>query len=248
MSLTSDKVIVLSKRGVYEMDISVTSYGFRMGNFISTAKGGRKSFRRFLNALEPPSLDVFHFSKTKSDRLILEDADIVDTFTGIKQNLNKILSSFYILDLSKTFLCQPSPLSFEILFETLKEIELGKKILQTVARFSIYLIKNSGFLPPLDFCTKCLKGIKNSATFLSSELLCEVCAEKSHHSYFYRNERKFVLSVGAIRAITEVSNDLKRQRDEFSDEILREILAFAKFFIGEITSKRLKSFDFLNLL
>ena len=110
---TAEETIVLFKRGRGESDLTICMLGRELGVFYATAKHGRKSKRRFLNILEPPSLITAYIRRVRGfgssgfRKIILEKAEIIHTFPNIKSSLEGIYASWYMLELTRAVSLSP---------------------------------------------------------------------------------------------------------------------------------------------
>ena len=110
---SAEESIVLFKRGRGESDLTICMLGRELGVFYATAKHGRKSKRRFLNILEPPSLitayirRVREFGSSGVRKIILEKAEVIQTFPIIKSCLEGIYASWYMLELTRAVSLSP---------------------------------------------------------------------------------------------------------------------------------------------
>lgn len=148
MKFFEEEVIVISKKFKNENDILVCFMSRSRGVFWAVAKNGRKSKRRFVNTFEQPSIlnGLFRVSSVYNSRIIVEKVEILEDFDSIKSDLVKILSSWYILSLSKDLSVFGE--SYDFLVETLYKIQRLKsysEIFKTVLIYSKELIKSEGF-------------------------------------------------------------------------------------------------------
>ncbi len=110
---TAEESIVVLKKGRGESDLTICMLGRELGVFYATAKHGRKSKRRFLNILEPPSLVTAYvrrvrgFGSSGARKIILEKAEVIHTFPNIKSSLEGIYASWYMLELTRAVSLSP---------------------------------------------------------------------------------------------------------------------------------------------
>lgn len=144
----NERAIVLSKRTGYGEDVYVCLIGEKSGVFWAVAKRARKSKKRFLNILEPPSLISAYIRKTKfSDTLILEKAELEDIFYNIKISFEKLLCTWFGIELVMAFSFSPD--CFQNLFEFINDIASSEMrtetLIEKTLNFSLNLIIKEGF-------------------------------------------------------------------------------------------------------
>lgn len=105
--VVAEEAIILSRRGRGEDDLSVCLIGENLGVFYAFAKHGRKSKRRFLNLIEPPSLITAYIRRVRTfgnigmRKIIIEKAEPETLFLNIKSSIDGIFASWYMLELTR---------------------------------------------------------------------------------------------------------------------------------------------------
>ncbi len=146
MVILSERAIVLSRRYIGEDDVLVCLLGKQSGIFWSVAKHGRKSLKRFLNLLEPPSiLDVYLRKIFFGSKIILEKVDVIETFPKIKSDIVRIFSSWFVLEFCRAFWASPD--SFQVAERNLYLIENFEKgnIMDILLKFSAEFLDCEGY-------------------------------------------------------------------------------------------------------
>jgi DNA repair protein RecO (recombination protein O) len=144
----NERAIVLSKRTGYGEDVYVCLIGERSGVFWAVAKRARKSKKRFLNILEPPTLISAYIRKTKfSETLILEKAELEDIFYNIKTSFEKLLCGWFGIELVMAL--SFSSECFHNLFEFINDISSSETktdiLIEKTLNFSLNIIIKEGF-------------------------------------------------------------------------------------------------------
>ncbi len=153
-----EEVVVISRRFVHDDDLRLCLFGRKRGIFWGIAKHGRKSRRRFLNLLEPPSLiNVYVRGYPRTSQAsamfhtffgghIIESAEIIDIFPSIKSDIVKVLSSWYIMELTRAV--GFSPEVFPLLVDSLEELECSEsfEFMDILANFSAEILALEGFI------------------------------------------------------------------------------------------------------
>jgi len=170
------------------------------------AKGARRPQNPFGAALEPVTLvECIYYSKDSRDIQNISYADVIDDYTGIKSNLNKLAAGCCMVEMAQ-FYFSPGDTSREIfilLGDSLKalnnaeESDTGKHLWRYLLRF----LDETGYKPSLKNCIRCGKKPKGQAVFLSfSEggIICSCSDDRT--GYGVR------VSPGAILVMNELLN------------------------------------------
>ena len=99
MALHKDEAIVLFKRSYGESDKIVRLFTLSSGKVAAIAKGANKSRKRFANTLEPFNrIRVEYFEKYGRGMVRIENADIVETNSGIEKSLKRACTAGFFDD------------------------------------------------------------------------------------------------------------------------------------------------------
>ncbi len=114
------EAIVLSRRNYSEADRFITCFTLSQGKITVLAKGVRRLNSKKRPALEPGNHVRLHI-KTSGTTPLLTQAQLLNSFSGAKQNLVKLTQSFQILEIIDvlTVSQQPHPQIFYHLIQTL---------------------------------------------------------------------------------------------------------------------------------
>ena len=239
--------IILNSLDYGESDRIVTFYTGEFGKLKGIAKGARRSKKRFPNALEPFSLLHVIFSKRERDTLVLiENCDIINHHSGIRENLDKTLVSSYLLELTDKFTQEGKKdmALFQLLKNFLHMIDTGIYSEELIRFFEIRLLKLSGYEPIFDRCMLCNKPVSHEELyrFVPSKggIKCKTCHQNSFDSV--------PVSVGTIKALLlgkEIGIQ-KINRISLSDQSAQESKIILSRFIHHLLGTELKSLHVLN--
>ena len=99
MALHKDEAIVLFKRAYGESDRIIRLFTFTSGKIAAIAKGAGKSQKRFSNTLEPFNhIRVEYFEKHETGMVRIENADIVETNSGIEKSLKRACTAGFFTE------------------------------------------------------------------------------------------------------------------------------------------------------
>lgn len=239
--------IILNSLDYGESDRIVTVFTGDFGKIRGIAKGARRSKKRFPNALEPFSLSDIIFSKRERDTLVLiESCDIINHHPDIRENLDKTLTSSYLLELTDKFTREgkKDAALFQLLKNFLHMIDSGIYSDDLVRFFEIRLLKLSGYEPVFDRCMICNTPVRHEELyrFVPSKggIKCKTCLQNSFDS--------FPVSVGTIKSLLlgkEIDIE-KVNRITLSIQSAQESKNILSGFIHHLLGTELKSLQVLN--
>lgn len=165
MPLYTTKAIVLRNQDLAEADKIVTLYTQKFGKIRGVAKGVRKTTSKFGSSVEIFTFaDYLLYAKTENTELdIITQAQIIHSFKEIREDLNKITTGAFILDLVDTLVVgkEKDILLFNLILQTLTWLksEASKLIIPT---FAVKIMALLGIMPHLtEECILCHKTINN---------------------------------------------------------------------------------------
>jgi DNA repair protein RecO (recombination protein O) len=145
---SKERALVIAKKNRGE-DSYICLLGEESGLFWCVAKHARKSKRRFLNILEPPSLIQAYLRKSKfSQNIIIEKAELENLFEEIKNSLLKILIAWFSLELTRAVSFSKD--TFEVLLNFLLKIskedeyDLKKEYEKIIYKFGQEVLEKEG--------------------------------------------------------------------------------------------------------
>jgi len=147
---SKERALVITKKNKGE-DLYICLLGEESGIFWCVAKHARKSKRRFLNILEPPSLIQAYLRKSKfSQNIIIEKAELENLFEEIKNSLLKILIAWFSIELTRAVSFSKD--TFEVLLNFLLKIskedeyDLKKEYEEIIHKFGQEVLEKEGFI------------------------------------------------------------------------------------------------------
>ena len=158
MPSMKSEAVVLSSIDYGESDKIVTFYSLDYGKIKGIAKGARKSKKRFVNSLELFAyVRLGFFKKEKRDLVRLDYSDLIDSFPGIKGDIEKIAFGSSFLELLNNLVGEEhkNPKVFVLLLRflnALKDIDGFKRLMPL---YELRLISILGYRPSLNACVIC---------------------------------------------------------------------------------------------
>ena len=164
-----------------------TSYNRKMIRLFTRSYGkisagtgiGERGRSKGALAIRPFTYGRYELFKNR-DSYNINSADVIRSFYGIGENVDKYMHGAYVLEFTEKALPEgmAAPALFETLIEFFKVLETREKGIGTlVLAYQVKLLKLAGAMPKLDSCVIC--GEKKDAAYFSIEeggTVCEDCA------------------------------------------------------------------------
>ena len=173
--------VVLGSIDFGESDRILTIYTLEQGKLKGIAKGARRSRKRFVGNLDPLShINIVYFHSDKSELVRIEDASLIDAFSVLKTDIERLSDGCYLLELTSelTREGQVLPEAYHSLVAFLKLLESGAGP-EALRFFEVKLLEQSGYLPHLTGCMSCRATGENERLYFSSAkggLVCRACS------------------------------------------------------------------------
>ena len=183
MSIERTQGLVLSKRDLRETSLIVDFYTKEFGKICGIVKGIRTDPKKFASNLELFSLnEIIFYRKTHSSYHLVSQADKLDNFTRIWQNIERTTTAAFMMEMISSImqLEDKNDQIFDLTLATLKELETNYSPEKIATIFKIKMLSLSGFKPHFDSCVSCLDKIMGQSKFSLSfgGLLCPRCMPK----------------------------------------------------------------------
>lgn len=237
--------IVLRRVNVGETDRIVTLYTREKGKLSAAAKGARKH----LSKLAGPS-EMFtygrYFLAAGRDLDIITQADVKESFPGIRKDLSRIAHATYLAELTSA-LVEERDANYE-LFDTLLsalyllESEADPGIVTRY--FDLQAMCLMGYRPEIDHCVRC--GSRPSGDFAFSPSaggrVCRECGRMPDDVIILSSktaDAMRTLLVAEPRAVREL---------QFTDTVKSELYRSIKWYVRYRLDQDLKSAEFIHCL
>ena len=177
--------INLKAYNLSESDKIIVMYSRDKGLMRGVAKGVKKPKSKLGARMDLLVANRLMLYKGKNLDTICQ-AEALNTFNKIRQNMDKIFYSLYISEVVATFGVEDDPCSnevFEILYQALEAISISKdtvEILLSVLKFQLKMMNLSGFAIELNTCLQCGCKVGEEGAYFSSTrggIVCRSCAE-----------------------------------------------------------------------
>lgn len=194
MALYKDEAFVLFKRTYGESDKIIRLFTRASGKITAIAKGASRSQKRFMNTLEPFNhISVEYFEKYGRGMVRLENADIIETNSGIEKSLKKACVASFFTELIDRLTKEKEP--HESLFLVLRKLMLDVKdhdfTYPDMLYYQFSVLEILGYMPNFDSCVYCGAMMPDDKkVYFSKErggVLCENCSKAIPHAVYGEN-------------------------------------------------------------
>lgn len=171
------EAIVLRHSDQGEADRLLTLYTREQGKVRAVAKGARKIASRKAGHLEPFTHVKLQLAKGR-DLLIVTQAETIEAFMSLRDNLTRTSFAAYVVELLDRFVPDDetaNPSLFRLLAETLSRLASEPAPWLAVRFYEMRLLDFLGFRPQLFECANCGNEIKAEAQFFSPSLGGAIC-------------------------------------------------------------------------
>jgi DNA repair protein RecO (recombination protein O) len=171
--------LILKHMDYGEADRIMVVYSKEQGKVRALARGVRKMNSRKAGHLEPFTHTQIFMARGR-DMPIITQAQTIDPFNGIRNNLIKIGYASYVIELTDRFSSEDGAnfQLFQLLLGTIDRIDHSEDLFNPIRYFELQLLELQGFKPELFACVKCKKTIQAEDQYFSAELggaLCPNC-------------------------------------------------------------------------
>ena len=179
-SIRVDAVVL--RHGDYgEADRMLTLYTRQLGKARAIAKGARKMASRKAGHIEPFTHVKLQLAKGRSDIFIVTQAETVDAYLSLRDDLILTGHASYMLELLDrfTYVDETENSSiFRLLTESLSRLASNHDPWLVIRYYEIRLLDHLGFRPQLFECTNCGREIRAEDQFFSFSaggVICPRC-------------------------------------------------------------------------
>jgi DNA repair protein RecO (recombination protein O) len=176
------EAVVLRHSDYGEADRLLTLYTRQLGKTRVLAKGARKIASRKAGHIEPFTHAKLQLAKGR-DLLILTQADTVDAYLPLREDLILTSHASYVMELLDRFTYEDeteSPSTFRLLTDTLSRLASKSDPWLVIRYYEMRLLDHLGFRPRLFECANCGREIKAEDQYFSFSaggVICPRCGK-----------------------------------------------------------------------
>lgn len=182
MPILKTEAIVLKTQRQGETSKIITFYTRNYGLEKMIAKGSRNTKSRYAGSLEPLNhLGIIFYRKETRELQFLSQADIIEPFSGIRRDLEKIAMASVICEIidRSQLAAEQNPVLFEWMIEVFRTIDKAPFAnLNHLLSFQLKFLDLSGYKPNLEFCLECQRQPNDENIFFDYSrggFLCQDC-------------------------------------------------------------------------
>ena len=174
------EAVVLRHSDYGEADRLLTMYTRQLGKTRAIAKGARKIASRKAGHIEPFTHVNLQLSRGR-DMLLITQADTVDAYLPLREDLILTSQAAYVMELLDRFTYEgdtENPATFRLLTETLARLASKSDPWLVIRYYEMRLLDQMGFRPQLFECANCRREIKAEDQFFSFRAggaICPTC-------------------------------------------------------------------------
>ena len=177
------EAVVLRHSDWGESDRMLTLYTRQMGKVRAIAKGVRKVRSRKSGHLEPFTRVNLQLARGR-DLFIVTQAEAVDTYLGLRDNLVRVGYASYIVELLDRFTYDEdeNPSLFRLLTDSLMRLDQESDPVLAIRYYEIRLLDQLGYRPELFRCVKCDAEIRPEDQYFSAAqggVVCPRCGSST---------------------------------------------------------------------
>ena len=214
MALHKDEAIVLFKRSYGESDKIIRLFTLSSGKVAAIAKGANRSQKRFANTLEPFNrIRVEYFEKYGRGMVRIENADIIETNSGIETSLKKACTAGFFVEFVDRLTKERERHEdlFNVLAEILQGIRGAEFTYDDILHYQLRMLGILGFMPNFHTCVYCGQAMAaDEKIFFSRErggILCHKCAPSLPHQVCAEGVIAGIVSVQQVNGNVAGSQD-----------------------------------------
>ena len=261
MAILTVEAIILKVQPFRNTSLIITVFTKDRGKMHCLAKGARshcsKKGSKYNCYLQPLTLNkIIYYENNRHGLHILAQCDLLDHFQPIRQDLTRLASASFLLELvdKATQLHDSNPDIFELLIEALGVLCTEKDIGHILLLFEIRFLSLIGLTPQVRLCARCgkkflsrpcaneinldLDEVKFSSLY--GGLICKYCNDN--------NKFSMPISRGAIASMLHVTTDKWTgiKRFKLSDKITDELKGPLRDFIKVHINDEFQTLNFMN--
>jgi len=176
------EAVVLRHHDYGEADRLLTLYTRQLGKTRVLAKGARKIASRKAGHIEPFTQVKLQLARGR-DMLLVTQADTVDAYLPLREDLILTSQASYVLELLDRFTYvdeTENPSTFRLLTDTLARLASNDDPWLVIRYYEMRLLDLLGFRPQLIHCVNCGREIKAEDQFFSFQaggVICPRCGK-----------------------------------------------------------------------
>ncbi|MDA1129557.1 MAG: DNA repair protein RecO [Chloroflexi bacterium] len=240
------EAIILGYSPLGEADLLVTMYAREQGKIRAVGKGARRSTSKLVGHLEP--LTVVRMSMVNGRSMdIISQAEVVESFAALKEDLTAISKGLYLSELVDGFGSEDiaNPPLFQLMIQTLRAVQADSASDMPLRAFEFHLLQVSGLMPELYHCVECRQELEPNAHRFSPNVGGTLCLECNPDDAHLRPLSLRALKVLRLFDRSSIAEACKLSIDDGLADELKSLLSTT---VGYWLGKEIRSNSFLERL
>jgi DNA repair protein RecO (recombination protein O) len=240
------EAIIIKRIKLGEADRILTIYTPDLGKLKAVAKGTRRPKSKLGGHVELLTHSRIMIARGRNLDIITQ-AQTIDNFLPIKDDLERISRGLYLAELIDSFTGEhiEDRQLFNLLLETLKQLAQSRDYEPVLRYFELNLLDHLGYRPQLQRCTDCNLLLEPGSNFFSSRLggvLCPQCG--------FNEPMASPISLNALKVLRlwQNCNYETATRVKIKRELSVELEQLMREYIRYLLEKQLKSTAWLDRL
>jgi DNA repair protein RecO (recombination protein O) len=236
--------IILRHQRWGEADRLLTIFTRELGKVRAIAKGARKTQSRKAGHLEPFMQTALLLAQGR-DWWIVTQADTVEAFLPLREDLRKTGYASYIIELLDKFTYEDgsNPSLYNLVIETMWHLAAGHPAFIVIHYYELRLLDMMGFRPQLFHCVICeeeIQAVDQYFSALHGGVVCPRCA--------YKSEDSRRISVEALKYLRHFQrstyNQVMGARPD--ESVANEVEAIMQWYLTFLLERNINSQDFIR--
>jgi DNA repair protein RecO (recombination protein O) len=222
------EAVVLSKMNYGDSSSIASLFSEDLGKVSVIVKGARSPKSKFGRIVDPLNyLSVVLYKKESREIQLLSGADIIDHFTQMKNDLNKLGYAYAVAELVKNLLAEHevNKKIFKGIIKILSRLNTGdEKPEITFGRFFIFFLKETGYEIQIDSCAICgkQKFVDDLYYNFDKGIICGECKKTVVDNYDINLELlKYLKCLKSNESANTFSNLILRKAISFMENHLK---------------------------
>ena len=239
-----DEAVVLHHGDWGEADRLLGLYTRENGKLRALAKGVRRIRSRKAGHLEPFTRVKLMLARGR-DLWIVTQAETVDAYLPLREDLQRIAQASYVVELLDRFSYEEGPnrLIYQVLTETLTRLSTQPDLFLALRYYEIRLLDLLGFRPELVNCVRCGELIQAQDQFFSANLGGALCPKCSAYEPTAR-----AISMDALKFFRHIQRSSygEASRAKVPAQIRQEMETLAQYFLTYLLERGLNTTRFIR--
>jgi len=240
------EAIVLKRIKLGEADRILTLYTADLGKIKAVAKGTRRPKSKLGGHVELLTHSLLMLARGRNLDIITQ-AQTIDNFLALKDDLGRISYSLYILELVDSFTAEhiENRRLFSLLLDTLHRLSQAEDGEPVLRYFELHLLDHLGYRPRLQQCAGCSAPLQPVTNFFSSSQGGALC-----HDCGYQEPIARPLSLNALKVLRlwQECDYATASRVRINSQLSSELEQVLREYIRYLLERQLKSTAWLDKL